>query len=163
LRQVNNDRVYSITTFHIYLPVVANPKGDTPEKPRISLQRSVDNEVILLVEDDHSVRASVRTMLEHHGYVVVEARDGGEAQRLMGLFNVMPDLILTDLVMPNVTGRELIEGLALEGQLPKVLLMSGYTDDDLMRVGSATQTHPFIRKPFTHEELAAKVQEVLSG
>jgi two-component system cell cycle sensor histidine kinase/response regulator CckA len=151
------------TTFRVYLPIVAGPKSEAPAKPRVTVDLVNSGEVILLVEDDHAVRATVRAALEHYGYVVVEARDGGEAQRLMALFNVLPDLILTDLVMPNVTGRELIEGLALEGQLPKVLLMSGYTDDDLTRIGSATQTHPFIRKPFTHDELATKVREVLSS
>jgi two-component system cell cycle sensor histidine kinase/response regulator CckA len=151
------------TVFRVYLPIVAGPKPEAATKPRAVVDREGSGEVILLVEDDHSVRTTVRAALEHYGYVVVEARDGGEAQRLMSLFNVLPELILTDLVMPNVTGRELIEGLALEGQLPKVLLMSGYTDDDLTRIGSATQTHPFIRKPFTHDELARKVREVLNS
>ena len=153
------------TTFKFFLPIVAGrlPTDEKP-KPRISLQKgSNDAEVVLVVEDDTQVRETVREVLEVHGYIVVEARDGAEAQRLMGLFNVAPDLILTDLVMPNVTGRELVENLALEGHTAKVLLMSGYTDDDLLRRGSAAGAYPFIRKPFTMDELASKVREVLDS
>lgn len=150
------------TTFHIHLPIIEDHGPDTVEVPRpMRVHRDLGgSEVILVVEDDANLRATVRASLEFYGYTVLEAEDGDEALRLTALFNTMPDLLLTDLVMPNVTGRELIEALSLEGRLPKVLMMSGYTDDHVLQRAGPTKSYPFIRKPFTHEELARRVREL---
>jgi CheY-like chemotaxis protein len=120
------------------------------------------SEVILVVEDDPDVRRSVRESLEQYHYSVLEAEDGADALRLMDLLNAPPDLLLTDVVMPEVGGRELIDVLGREGKLPKVLLMSGYTDTTLEKAMPANN-HPFIAKPFTHEELAIRVRDVLES
>jgi two-component system cell cycle sensor histidine kinase/response regulator CckA len=150
------------TAFSVYLPVVEEPVSAQTRRRGLRVSKEVTgNEMVLVVEDDPNLRAMVRESLEFYGYTALEAADGDEALRQAALFNAMPDLLLTDLVMPNVTGRELIEALSIEGRLPKVLMMSGYTDDDVLRRASPTQSYPFIKKPFTHEELAAKVREVL--
>lgn len=146
----------------VLLPVAA--PEDARKVVKVERTRSRDltgDELILLVEDDLQVRGVVREALERYGYTVMVAADGGEASRLMQLLSAPPNLLLTDLVMPEVTGRELIEGLRLEGQLPKVLMMSGYADDDVLRRARPSDVLPFIRKPFTHEQLAAKVRQVL--
>jgi CheY-like chemotaxis protein len=121
------------------------------------------SEVIFVVEDDKAVRKTVCDALERFGYTVYEAADGREALHITAMFNTTPDLLLTDLVMPEVTGRELIEGLRNEGRLPKVLMMSGYTDDEVLRRAGPAESYPFIRKPFTVRELATKVREVLDS
>jgi two-component system, cell cycle sensor histidine kinase and response regulator CckA len=153
------------TTFRVSLPVVsvdATTKMSSPAHVRMHKDVS-GTEVILVVEDDKAVRSMVHEMLERHGYTALEAADGAEALRVAELFNTPPDLLLTDLVMPELSGRELIEELRFGGKLPKVLLMSGYTGDDVLRRDAPAQGHPFIRKPFTHLELAAKVREVLDN
>jgi two-component system, cell cycle sensor histidine kinase and response regulator CckA len=151
------------TTFRVFIPIAA-PEAATPvQRPR-SVRRDVSgSEVILVVEDDKSVRSMVQEMLERHGYTALEAADGAEALRVAELYNTPPDLLLTDLVMPELSGRELIEELRVDDKLPKVLLMSGYTDDEVLRRGSHTAEYPFIKKPFTHYELAAKVRAALDS
>jgi CheY-like chemotaxis protein len=124
---------------------------------------AMGSEVIFVVEDDKAVRKTVCDALERFGYTVYEAADGREALHITAMFNTTPDLLLTDLVMPEVTGRELIEGLRNEGRLPKVLMMSGYTDDEVLRRAGPAESYPFIRKPFTVRELATKVREVLDS
>ena len=149
------------TVFRVYLP----QSIATVQAARLPAQTTDlgGNEVILVVEDDAAVRSTVREALERYGYSVYEASNGAEALHMTTLFNAPPDLLLADLVMPEVTGRELIESLRHEGRLPRVLLMSGYTDDDAFRRASPSDTYPFIRKPFTLRELAAKVRETLDA
>lgn len=156
------------TTFRVILPIL-DPELEQPaassaqHKVRI-VRETAGNEVILVVEDDRAVRQTVREALELYGYTVYEAADGAEALHISELFSGPPDLLLTDLVMPEVTGRELIEGLSNEGRLPKVLMMSGYTDDEVLRRGAKPESaYPFIKKPFTHQELARKVREALDA
>jgi two-component system, cell cycle sensor histidine kinase and response regulator CckA len=117
-------------------------------------------EVILVVEDDKTVRTMVQEMLERYGYTTLGASDGAEALRAASMYNAPPDLLLTDLVMPELDGRQLIRELRADEKLPKVLLMSGYSEDDV-RTHSHTAEYPFIQKPFTHYELAARVREAL--
>lgn len=151
----------------VFLPLATGDEAvetDAEQRARFRVYKDVTGtEVILLVEDDAEVRATLREGLERYGYTVLEASDGEEAERLVDLFNDQPDLILTDLVMPRVTGRELIERLRMGGRLPKILMMSGYTDDDVLRRATPHMPYPFIRKPFTHDELAAKIRETLDG
>jgi len=151
------------TTFQVYLPVASAQLVETPEPRPARVRKDVSgSEVILVVEDDKAVRSMVQEMLERYGYTALEAADGAEALRVAELYNSPPDLLLTDLVMPEVSGRELIEELRAEDKLPKVLLMSGYTDDDeVLKHGSHAAEYPFIKKPFTHYELAVKVREAL--
>lgn len=148
----------------VWLPVVPKPAETARRSRRLKAVKEVTgSEVVLVVEDDDAVRHTVRDALERYGYTVLVASDGNEALRLMQLLSQPPDLLLTDLVMPEVTGRELIESLTVEGRLPKVLMMSGYTDDEVLRRAGPSEAYPFIRKPFTHQELAAKVRETLEA
>lgn len=152
------------TVYVAYLPIVKDDATEPKVRRPLQVIRSLaGTEIVLVVEDDESLRNMVRASLELYGYTVLEAADGREALKLMALYNTVPDLLLTDLVMPNVTGRELIEALTVEGKLPKVLIMSGYTDDQVLHRAGPSESFPFLRKPFTHEELAAKLRTLLDS
>jgi PAS domain S-box-containing protein len=152
------------TTFKLYFPTtdrIAPPVSTAPaeEQPR-TLRGS---ETILLVEDEDSVRALARTILRKYGYKVLEARGGGDALLLCEQYGETIHLLLTDVVMPRMSGRQLAERLALLRPDMKVLYMSGYTDDAVMRHGILEATVAFIQKPITPDRLALKVREVIDG
>jgi CheY-like chemotaxis protein len=116
---------------------------------------------VLLVEDEESVRNLARLTLQLHGYRVVEARHGEEALRLCTDGQRAVDLVVTDVVMPQMNGRELAERLSALRPGLKVLYVSGYTDDAIVRLGVLEASTPFLHKPFTPQALARKVREVL--
>lgn len=118
---------------------------------------------MLLVEDEAIVRKMVRTALEMSGFNVVEAGSAEEALSIVLHQGVSPDLLLTDVVMPKISGREVAE--QLRGCLPglKVLFMSGYTDDVVVRHGVLHAEAHFIQKPFSLPDLARKVRDVLDA
>jgi PAS domain S-box-containing protein len=120
-------------------------------------------ETILLVEDAARVRQVVREILEMNGYAVLEARQGAEALRISSEHSGPIHLILSDVVMPEMSGRELAQRLALLRPNMKVLYMSGYTDDAIVRHGVLDAGIAFIAKPFTPDALAAKVRAVLDA
>ena len=115
----------------------------------------------MVVEDMAAVRAVTREMLERYGYTVVEAADGEAAQRIADGFEGRIDLVLTDVVMPHAGGRDLAEVLGKVRPETKVLFMSGYTDDAVVRHGILQDGIPYLQKPFTPKSLARKVREVL--
>ena len=117
---------------------------------------------ILLVEDEDTVRTVARRILAQFGYTVHEARNGREALTLVRTLGGAIDLVITDMVMPQMDGRELME--ALRRELPRlpVLFMSGYTEDDIVRRGAAPGTR-FLPKPFTAEALGVAVRFVLEN
>jgi signal transduction histidine kinase/CheY-like chemotaxis protein len=147
------------TTFEIYLPraeaAIERREGavSTPDARQAS-------ETILLVEDEDAVRAIIAEVLQESGYSVLEARHGGEAlsvsERHVGLIQ----LLLTDMVMPGMTGRELAQRLTANRPGIKVLYMSGYTDDAGV-AGTTERGTGFLQKPFTPETLSRKVRELL--
>ena len=119
-------------------------------------------ETILVVEDGDAVRNLVCAMLVQNGYRVLEARDGQHALRVCETQSKSIDLVLTDLRMPNMKGAELVERLRLNRPALRVLLMSGYTDDPVVRrLGRANLA--FLAKPFTSVELGDKVRQVLDA
>lgn len=144
--------------FRVWLPSIGRVMRS--ERPlKMSSPSTLERPVtILLVEDDASVRRLIRRLLESRGYRVREAEDGVEA--LLTLEQAAPlDLILTDVVMPRMNGRQLVERAAvIRPELP-VLMMSGYTDDELVRAGVAHG--PFLHKPFAPEDLFEKVEELV--
>jgi two-component system cell cycle sensor histidine kinase/response regulator CckA len=151
------------TTFKLYFPTtdrVAPTASTAPTEERRTLRGS---ETILLIEDEDSVRALARTILQRYGYKVLEARGGGDALLLSEQYEETIHLLLTDVVMPRVSGRQLAERLAPLRSDMKVLYMSGYTDDAVMRHGILEATVAFIQKPITPERLGLKVREVLDG
>jgi len=120
-------------------------------------------ETILLVEDAKRVREVVREILEMSGYEVLEARQGAEALKISGRHQGPIHLMVTDVVMPEMSGRELAQRLAPLRPDMRVLYMSGYTDDDIVRHGVLDAGIAFISKPFTPDALAAKTREVLDA
>jgi CheY-like chemotaxis protein len=147
------------TTFHIYLPQVdgAAEKQSAPV-PDASLGGT---ETILLVEDEESVRQLVRDTLEAKGYRVFEAESGEAGLAVANGFDGNIDLIITDVVMPGISGRELVEQLAKSRPTAKVLYLSGYTEDAILSDGSIEKGTAFLQKPFSLQSLARKVREVL--
>jgi two-component system cell cycle sensor histidine kinase/response regulator CckA len=150
------------TTFRIYLPRVDE---DYPETVLHSdaLPKLEGRETILLAEDEDVVRNLAREVLESYGYTVIAARNGEDAISVCDDHNGSIDLLVSDVVMPGMGGRELRDELVPKHQGMKVLFMSGYTDDAIVRYGVLESKVPFIQKPFTPDGLAAKVREVLDN
>jgi two-component system, cell cycle sensor histidine kinase and response regulator CckA len=150
------------TTFKVFLPRAATP--DAPLDPPAE-ERPVrgGHETVLIVEDEEIVRGLARRSLEKAGYTVHEAGDGAEALELHERIDGQIDLVVTDVVMPKMSGREVVERLIARGATPRVLYMSGYTDDEIVRQGVLEQGTPFLQKPFSMRVLVAKVREVLDS
>jgi len=148
------------TTFKIYLPRVDEP---LTEKKDEEVVREIPrgSETILVVEDEETVRKLAMRLLKGQGYRVLEASDGGKAFLLCEKYKERIDLILTDVVMPGMSGRELAERLQKIHPEMKVLYMSGYTDNAIVHHGVLEEGINFMQKPFTLESLARKVREVL--
>lgn len=119
-------------------------------------------ETILVAEDQVEVRSVVRAALTRHGYTVLEAADGEEALRTVREHKGPIHLLLTDVVMPSISGHELVKRLRRLGTL-KVLYMSGYTDNAIVRDGVLEPDVAFIQKPFTPIELPTKIREILDA
>jgi PAS domain S-box-containing protein len=150
------------TTFKIYLPRADEPIP-TSEPPSSFFDLPRGQETILLVEDEEAVRALTREILEMSGYTVLEAGHGGEALLLCEQHQNPLDLLMTDVVMPQMSGRTLAERMkALYPEL-KVLYISGYTDEAIVHHGVLGPGLFFLQKPFTPNSLASKVREVLDA
>jgi signal transduction histidine kinase/CheY-like chemotaxis protein len=148
------------STFSIYLPRVETV-SEGPSLPRPSLHSLRGTETVLLVEDEDDVRAVARESLAMYGYTVLEARDGEDALRVAGGERGHIDLMVTDVVMPGMNGRELAERLLAIRPRTRVLYVSGYTDDALSQHGILDQELAFLAKPFAPETLARSVRQVL--
>ncbi len=147
------------TTFHIYLPRVEGvaEKHTPPAAEKIR----GGSETVLLVEDEESVRHLVRDTLAARGYRVVEAENGEAGIAAAALHQGKIDLVITDVVMPGMGGRELIKQLAQSRPETKVLYLSGYTEDAIISEGTIERGAAFLQKPFTLQNLSRKVREVL--
>jgi CheY-like chemotaxis protein len=148
------------TTFKVYLPRVDEPV-ETEASGKSSRAVARGHETVLLVEDEALVRDLSREILEEIGYEVVVAQDGSEGLRICKEFERSIDLMITDVVMPRMSGRELAEAVATLRPDTRVLYMSGYTDDAIVRHGILDDDAFFIQKPFSPDSLALKVREVL--
>src|SRR5205807_6259402 len=150
------------TTFRIYLPRIEGvAEAIVPGKAQEPLPRG--SETLLLVEDDAGVRKLAKTTLQTQGYTVLEAAQGEDAVRLSGQHEGLIHLMVTDMVMPEMSGRELAERLKPLRPNMKVLLMSGYTDKAMLHHGEMDPGAAFLQKPFTPQTLARKVREVLDA
>jgi two-component system cell cycle sensor histidine kinase/response regulator CckA len=150
------------TTFRIYLPRVeesAEPVGTV----RISQPQHGGSETVLLVEDEESVRQLVRETLETKGYTVLEAANGEAALQIVTHHAEPIDMLITDVVMPGMSGRELSARLCATHPQTKVLYLSGYTEDAIVHEGVLEAGTAFLQKPFTLQMLSRKVREVLGS
>jgi PAS domain S-box-containing protein len=150
------------TTFKVYLPRVDQSAEELAPKTD-DTQLQIGNETVLLVEDEELVREMAKEILQESGYQVLEASHGDEAL-LVACQHLGPiHLMLSDVVMPRMSGRELAERLTPLREEMKVLYMSGYTDDAIVHHGVLDEGTAFIEKPFTPQALTQKVREILGA
>ena len=149
------------TTFKVYLPRVDAELDVVGPHPAPATLRGT--ETILLVEDEDQVRTIVQSILRRQGYRVMAAADGGEALLLCEGHPEAIDLLLTDVVMPHMSGPELARRLVAARPAMKVVCMSGYTDDTVVRHGVLEAGVAFLQKPITPTSLARKIREVLDS
>lgn len=148
------------TTIEILLPALDQPEALTPTPGDQQLHGT---EVILLVEDEEGVRRVVRRGLERYGYTVLAADNAAAALAVEKAHTGVIDILLTDLVMPGMGGRELAERMRQRRAAIQVIYMSGYTDDALVLEGVMTGNDAFIQKPFTPRALGQKLRAMLSA
>jgi CheY-like chemotaxis protein len=150
------------SAFTLCFPAVANEAPD-PGRAGLGAPPRDGSEVVLLVEDEEPVRQVARLALEEHGYRVLEAPSGFEALQVFDLHQQEIDLLLTDVVMPGMSGRELADTLRRRSPGLAVLLMSGYNDAAVGRSGRPGADDPLLRKPFTPSALAAAARSALDA
>jgi hypothetical protein len=149
------------TSVKVYLP-----RNDQPVvlETQGALRKAVrGTETILLVEDDEMVRTLVRETLERNGYKILDAAGPIEARRIADQYRNQIQLLITDVVMPKVSGRDLADQLTKKRPDLKVLYMSGYTDNAVLNSGILQKEVAFLQKPFTPASLSDKVREVLES
>ncbi len=147
------------TTFRALFPRVVERAMPTAGSP--VAERRQGRETILLVEDEAAVRALAKTILRNGGYSVLEAADGKAALEVAARSTEPIHLLLTDVTMPHVSGRELAEQLSRTRPEMHILFMSGYTEDALLRVGIESRSVNFLAKPFRSEDLIRTIRELL--
>ncbi|TVP57151.1 MAG: PAS domain S-box protein [Gemmatimonadales bacterium] len=150
------------TAFEILLPG-SDARLRRPEEDMAATDRSLTGSRILIVEDDSTIRKVTRRILERAGLEVTDVGSGDEALTLLTANGYTPDLVLTDVVMPGMTGPELAQRLRSRGSPIRVLFSSGYTESALEEHGLDPAEYPFLAKPYTVEGLTEKVREVLGS
>jgi PAS domain S-box-containing protein len=148
--------------FEIILPRVAGTEA-AAVSPAPEAARRKGSETVLLVEDDDAVRRLARVTLEHDGYRVIEASNPREALQRAEAFDGAIHILVSDVVMPESHGPPLFDRLASTRSALRVIYMSGYADDEIVRYGILVEGAPFLQKPFTPEALSQKVREVLDA
>ncbi|MBA2457557.1 MAG: response regulator, partial [Gemmatimonadales bacterium] len=149
------------TTFKIYLPR-ASGQAVAPEA-ELSVTAPGGHETILLVEDEPAVRALAQRVLAARGYSLLVAADGPAALEVAGRHHGGIDLLLTDVVMPGISGRELAQRLLALRPATRVLYITGYTEDTVVRHGLVQAGLAYLEKPFRADLLLTKVRQVLNG
>ena len=154
------------TTMKVYLPAApadAELSGSPEHEAAAVARGELEQALVLVVEDEAAIRGLVRRTLEGAGLVVIEAENGRQALDIFALGGEPPKLVLTDVIMPELNGRQLSDALTdLHPNLP-VLFMSGYTGEDVLARSLLPETAPFIQKPFLPEELLSRVRGMLAG
>ncbi len=149
------------TTFKLYLPRVEELAERASQPAQAPARAARGTETVLVVEDEAPVRSVARQVLERHGYTVLEAPSAEAALDIVARYSGTIHLLLTDVVMPGLNGRELANRLAGLRPDAKVIFMSGYTDDAVTRHGVLEPGSAYVQKPFTPDAIARKVREVL--
>jgi CheY-like chemotaxis protein len=150
------------TTFKIYLPKVMAP-GPTELPVPVRPANVRGTETVLVVEDEDGVRSLTCRVLQTYGYTVLEAENGGEALLIAEQHPAPIHLLLTDVVLPRMSGQKLAERLVRTRSELRVLYTSGYTHGSIVNHGALDPGTAFIQKPFTPEALAQKLREVLDS
>jgi two-component system cell cycle sensor histidine kinase/response regulator CckA len=150
------------TTFKVYLPQIEDEVAERATAKE-DLTRHRGTETVLLVEDEDMVRKLTIELLEESGYVVLEANGGEQAMELFTAHPERIDLLITDVVMPRMSGKEVADQLRNAHPETKVLFMSGYTDEAIVHHGIVDSHIAFIQKPFSENALTRKVREVLDS
>ncbi|MDP2157395.1 MAG: PAS domain S-box protein [Nitrospirota bacterium] len=146
------------TTFKIYLPVSEEKHVEQPERASVSMTRS--NETILVVDDDSSIRRLIQDILQPLGYRILTACDGDEALETIKK-NSSVDVLLTDVIMPNMNGRQLADIFLMNYPDVKVIFMSGYTDETIAQQGVLSEGDVLIEKPLSPSKLTSRLREIL--
>jgi PAS domain S-box-containing protein len=154
------------TTMKVYLPAAPSeapiPRG--PERqPSSAPQEELEPALVMVVEDELAIRELVRRTLEGVGLVVIEAENGRQALDIFALGGEPPKLVITDVIMPELNGRELSDALADSHPHLSILFMSGYTGDEVLARSLLPDTALFIQKPFAPDELLSRVRGMLAG
>ena len=147
--------------FFVHLPIVADEAGGTASTKSVALRGG--SETVLVVEDEEAVRAFVHRVLTGVGYTVIISASGEEARRLADAHEGPIHLLVTDVVMPEMGGREVADAIRERRPRTRVMYMSGYMDDAIVRHGIEAARDAFLRKPFRPQELIGKVREVLDA
>jgi two-component system, cell cycle sensor histidine kinase and response regulator CckA len=150
------------TTFHLYFPETPEA-ADISELPATQTVSNRGSGTVLVVEDEAAVLTLVANGLRHVGYTVLAAPNGDDAMEVVRRRSAPIDLLVTDVVMPGMNGRELAEAVTRLYQDTRVLYMSGYTDDAVILRGVEANSGNFLQKPFSMDTLAAKVREILAA
>jgi PAS domain S-box-containing protein len=154
------------TTMKIYLPAApedASIPAEVEREPVAGAPPEIEPALVLVVEDEPAIRELVRRTLESAGLVVIEAENGRQALDIFALGGEPPKLVVSDVIMPVVNGRELSDALADTHPNLPVLFMSGYTGDDVLARSLLPETAAFIQKPFAPEDLLSRVRGMLAG
>jgi two-component system, cell cycle sensor histidine kinase and response regulator CckA len=149
------------TTFKIYLPRLTAAGEAAAPLPLAGHAAHGGSETVLLVEDAEAMRRLAHEMLESAGYRVLEAASGEEALRMAGSQQASIDVLLTDLIMPDMTGRELAAWLRVAEPRLRIVYMSGYTDEAAVQRGDLTPGSPFLQKPFSADQLLRTLRQTL--
>jgi two-component system cell cycle sensor histidine kinase/response regulator CckA len=157
-----NSELGAGTSFSLHFPRIDH-RAIVPVGLPTSLREAHGGETVLLVEDQEAVREFLRAVLEDSGYKVVEAGNGAEALIVAAGRSDEIQLLITDVIMPGINGRELAERLSLERPNLKTIFMSGYLADVIAHSGVLDRDVAFLQKPVTPETLAAKVRDVLTA
>ena len=148
------------TTFRVYLPAEAAAEDAVATRAR-SVEIPSGTETIMIVEDEPALRVLARRILERCGYVVIDASDGQDALILAETYRGTIDMVISDVVMPHLGGRQLAQALSALRPSARMLFVSGYTDDDVILHGVVQDEVAFLQKPYTPSTLSQKVRSVL--
>jgi two-component system, cell cycle sensor histidine kinase and response regulator CckA len=146
------------TTFRVYLP---KAEGNVAATVAVETSTPSGTETVLLVEDDLNLRTLAHAILQQQGYIVLEAEDAADAIRIADQYAGSVHLLITDVVMPKMNGPTMARAIQEHRPDAKVLYMSGYTDDAIVRHGVLEPGTPFLQKPFTPGTLVRKIRQVL--